>query len=178
MVIPFAGSTLSVLCHEILALVILAFLVNLLDTFISKGNSILGWYLLRLVTIVLAMALHILTDWVFDTYLPDVLTKYAPVILLGVLAAMLLLGVLNLILGAVLAIVDPIMGAIYTFFFSNIVGKQLTKAVGTTIILCAVFFLMNYFGYTIICLTVEALLTYIPFGIVMLLLWYLIGHML
>ena len=178
MVIPFDGSTIPALCHEILSLIILAFLTNLLDTLIPKGRSITGWYLLRLVTILLALGLHILADWAFDTYLPNVLVTYAPVILLGILAAMLLLGIANLFLGAVLAIVDPIMGAIYTFFFSTIVGKQLTKAVATTVILCAVFFVMNYFGYTIILLNHGALLSYIPFGIVMLILWYLIGHIL
>ena len=178
MVIPFSGSAITALCHEILSLVILAFLVNLLDTIIPRGKSISVWYLLRFFTILLAFALHIAADWAFDTYLPNVLVTYAPIILLGVLAAMLLIGIVNLFLGAVLTIVDPIMGAIYTFFFSTIVGKQLTKAVVTALILCTVFFLMNYFGYTIILLNHEALLSYIPFGFVMLILWYLIGHIL
>lgn len=178
MVLPFHGSSIPALCHEILSLVILAFLVNLLDTIIPKGKSVFGWYSLRFITILLSFGLHILADWAFDTYLPNVLITYAPIILLGVLASMLLIGLANLVLGAVLAIVDPIMGAIYTFLFSTIVGKQLTKAVVTTIILCAVFFMMNYFGYTIILLSNSALLSYIPFGIVMLILWYLIGHIL
>lgn len=177
-IIPFHGSAIPALCHEILSMIILAFLVNLLDTVIPKGKTIAGWYVLRFITVILAMALHILVDWAFDTYLPDVLVTYAPVILLGVLAGMLLLGILNLVLGAVLAVVDPIFGAIYTFFFSTIVGKQLTKAVVSTLILTAVFFLMGYFGYTIILLTNSALLSYIPFGIIMLILWYLIGHIL
>jgi hypothetical protein len=66
----------------------------------------------------------------------------------------------------------------YTFFFSNIVGKQVSKSVFTTVILCLVFFLMGYFGYTIITITAAALLTYIPLALVLLLLWYLIGHVL
>ena len=178
MVIPFHGSALTTICHEILSLIILAFMVNLLDTIIPKGKGIGTWYLLRFITIILAFALHIAVDWAFDTYLPNVLVSYAPMILLGVLAIMLLIGLANLVLGAVLAVVDPIMGAIYTFFFSTIVGKQLSKAVITTIVLCIVFFLMNYFGYTIILLNQSALLSYIPFGFVMLVLWYLIGHIL
>lgn len=178
MVVPFHGSAIAALCHEILSMIILAFLVNLLDTIIPKGKSIVSWYLFRFITIILAFALHIAADWAFDTYLPNVLVTYAPILLLGVLAVMLLIGIANLVLGAVLAIVDPIMGAIYTFFFSTIVGKQLTKAVITTIVLSIVFFLMNYFGYTIILLNYEALLSYIPFGFVMLILWYLIGHIL
>ena len=178
MVLPFQGSVLSVICHEVLSLIILAFLVNLLDSFLPKGKGIASWYLLRFVTVVLAMALYLAVRWAFDTYLPDVLVQYAPVILLGVLAAMLLLGVLNVVLGAILAIVDPIMGAIYTFFFSNIIGKQLTKAVFTSIVICIVVFLLGYFGFTLISVTQTALLSYIPMAAVMLILWYLIGHVL
>ena len=169
------SSAMGILCHEILSLVILAFLVNLLDTFIPQGESVLGWYALRLLTVVLSMALHLVVNWAFNTYLPDVLVTYAPVILLGLLLGMLLLGVLNVILGLVLTVVNPFIGAVYTFFFSNIVGKQLTKAVFSTALICAVIFLLEYFGYTVICITTGALVSYIPFIAVLAILWYLIG---
>ena len=45
-------------------------------------------------------------------------------------------------------------------------------------ILCAVVFLMEYFGYTVILITGTALLAYIPLATIMLVLWYLIGHVL
>jgi len=178
LVISFQNGVFSVLCHELLSLIILAFLFNLLDTIMPKGKSIVTWYLLRFVTIALAMALHVAADWAFDTYLPEVLVTYAPVILLGILFSLLLMGILNFLLGLLLAVFDPILGGIYTFFFSTIVGKQLTKAVVTSCILCAVFFLLGHFGYTLICVTEGALLTYIPIGLAMLILWFLIGHML
>ncbi len=177
-VLPIQGTELTALCHEVLGMVILAFLVNLLDTFIPKGKSILGWYLLRFVTVVLAMILHLVVRWAFDKYLPEVLVTYAPVILLGILAAMLLLGLLNLVLGVALTVVNPILGALYTFFFSNIVGKQLTKAVFTTALLCVVVYLMGHFGFTVIPIGQEALTAYIPLGAVSLVLWYVIGHIL
>lgn len=178
LVLSFQNSVLSVLCHEILSLIILAFLLNLLDTFIPQGKSLVTWYLLRFVTISLAMGLHIAVDWAFDTYLPEILVTYAPVILLGILGGTLLLGALNFLLGVLLAVVDPILGAIYTFFFSNIVGKQLTKAVMTALIVSIVVFLFGHFGYTLICVTEEALLSYVPAGFAMLILWYVIGHLL
>ena len=178
MLLPFTKAEIPILCHEILSLVILAFLVNLLDTFIPQGESILGWYALRFLTVVLSMALHLVVNWAFNTYLPDVLVTYAPVILLGLLLGMLLLGVLNVILGLVLTVVNPFIGAVYTFFFSNIVGKQLTKAVFSTALICAVIFLLEYFGYTVICITTGALVSYIPFIAVLAILWYLIGHVL
>ena len=177
MVISFQIGVFSVLCHELLSLILLAFLYNLLETVIPKGKSLFVWYLLRFLTISLAMVLHVAVDWAFDTYLPEVLVTYAPVLLLGILAGCLLLGVLNFILGLLLAVFDPFLGAIYTFFFSNIIGKQLTKAVVTTLIISTVFFFMGHFGYTLICVTEEALITYIPVGLAMLVLWYLIGHL-
>ncbi len=178
MLLPFSGAEIPILCHEIVSLVILAFLVNLLDTFLPKGESILSWFGLRLLTVVLAMALHLVANWAVNTYLPDFLVTYAPVILLVLLVGMLFLGVLNVILSLVLTAVNPFIGAVYAFFFSNIIGKQLTKAVFSTALICAVIYLLEYFGYTVICITAAALLSYIPLIVVLLALWYVIGHVL
>ena len=178
LVIPFQGTPLTIICSELLSLVILAFLVNLLDTFIPHGRNTLCWFLLRFLTVVLAMALHVLMDWAFKTYLPDVLVTYAPTILLIILAATMLMGLLNLILSVVLTAVNPVFGALYTFFFSSVIGKQLSKAVFTTAIISAVVLLLGEFGYTVICVSSAALAGYIPLAVVLLLLWFLIGHLL
>lgn len=176
--LPLRDAQIPALCTQVLSLVILAFLMNLLDTFIPRGKTIFSWYFLRFLTVGIAMVLHLLIRWAINTYLPEVLVTYAPTILLILLAAMLLLGLLNLFLGLVLTVVNPVIGALYTFFFSNVLGKQLTKAVFTAAILCAVVFLLEYFGYTVICITGSALLAYIPLAAVLLILWYLIGHVL
>lgn len=176
--LPLHDTAFPALCTEILSLVILSFLINLLDTLIPKGDSVLHWYGLRLITVILCMGLHFGVCWAFETFLPDFLVTYAPTVLLFVLLFMVFSGVASLILGAILTLNSPFLGAMYTFFFSNIVGKQVSKSVFTTVILCVVFFLMGYFGYTIITITAAALLTYIPLALVLLLLWYLIGHVL
>ena len=174
---PVLGTSLSLFCSQTLSLIILAFLVNLLDTFLPKGHSVFSWYGLRLLTVILSMAAHVLVKWACNTYLPRVLVLYAPVILLGILLCMLLLGVINVILGIVLTVIDPLFGGIYTFFFSNIIGKQLSKAVLSSAIICTLLILLDHFGYTVISITSSALLSYIPFGIILLVLWYLIGHL-
>jgi len=174
----FMNGSVSAICYEILAMLILSFLVNLLDSFVTRGDSVVGWYFLRFVTVLLAMLCHLAIRWVFSTYLPDVLVAYAPMILLGVLAALLLLGVLNVILGVVLTAVEPVLGAIYTFFFSNIVGKQLTKAVVTTAVLTILAFALEYFGITVVNIAEASLVGYIPLVLVLLGLWYVIGHVL
>lgn len=177
-VMPVVGIFPTVLARELLSLILLAFLVNLLDTFIPQGKTLSGWFCLRFFTVGLAMLLHLVLRWAVDTYLPGVLVTYAPIILLILLIALLLLGFFNAVLGLILTISNPIVGAIYTFFFSNIIGKQLTKAVFTTGILCVILFLMDKFGYTFIPISAAALAAYIPIVIICLILWYLIGHLL
>lgn len=177
-VLPVMDAQFPALCTQVLSLVILAFLLNLLDSFMPRGNGVISWFFLRLLTIVICMLLHLVVSWAFRTYLPEVLVTYAPTVLLFLLAFMLLSGILNLILGVIIAVNNPFLGAMYTFFFSNVIGKQLSKAIFTSSILCAVFFLMDYFGYTVICITAASLLTYIPLALVLLVLWYLIGNVL
>lgn len=176
--IPFSGTAFPALCSEILSLIILAFLVNLLDAFLPQGNSAVGWYLLRFCMVILGMLLQLVANWAFQTYLPNFLVAYAPTILLIILAASLFMGLLNLVLSVALATVNPIFGAMYAFFFGNAIGKQLSKAIFTTAIICCVFFLLGFFGYTVICITAASLMTYIPLALVLLILWYLIGHIL
>ena len=177
-VLPITDAHFSALCTQVLSMVILAFLVNLMDTFIPQGNNIVSWYLLRFMTVALCMMLHLVVCWGFETYLPTFLVKYAPTVLLILLAFMLLSGMANLILGLVISVTNPFMGAMYTFFFSTVIGKQLSKAIFTSAILCAIVFLLEYFGYTVISIAAASLLTYIPLALMLMLLWYLIGHVL
>lgn len=175
---PIADAQINALCQEILSLIILAFLVNLLDSLIPKGNNIILWYLLRFLTVAAAMVVHLLVTWAVYRYLPEFLVIHAPTVLLVLLAVMLFSGFLSLVLGLVIAISNPFLGAMCTFFFSTFVGKQLCKAVFSSAILCGVIYLLGYFGYTVICINPAALLTLLPIVPVLLVLWYLIGHVL
>lgn len=177
-VLPVCDALFPALCSELLSLLILAFLVNLLDTFMPQGEGILSWYALRFLTVLLSMGLHFGARWAFETYLPEILVTYAPMILLGVLVFMVFSGLISLVLGAILTLNSPFLGAMYTFFFSNVVGKQVSKAFFTTVIVGLVFFLLDFFGYTILTITAAALLTYLPIAALLLVLWYLIGHVL
>ena len=175
-VYPLGDLDFLPLCSEVLSLIILAFLVNLLDSFIPKGKTAVGWYLYRLLSVAASMLLHLVVRYLFRTYMPQLLVSYAPTVLLIVLVITLLSGIISLVLGFVIAIANPFLGAMYTFFFSNFMGKQLSKAMFTSAILCCIVYLMGHFGYTVICISAAALTAYIPMAIVLLLLWYLIGH--
>lgn len=177
-VLPITDLQFSTLCTQALSLIILAFLVNLSDLAIPQVKNVVSWYLLRFMGVALSMMLHLIVCWAFETYLPEVLVHYAPTILLILLGIMVLSGALSLVLGLVIAAVNPFFGAMYTFFFSNVIGKQVSKAIFSTAIVCGVLYLMDYFGYTVISVAAASLLAYIPLALALLVLWYLIGHLL
>lgn len=175
---PIIDLQFTALCEELLSLIILAFLVNLIDNFMPQGENIVSWLILRIITILLCFALQLVASWAFHKYLPIALIDYAPMILLILLAFMILSGVITLILGLVISITNPFLGAMYSFFFSNIIGKQLSKALFTTGVICVILYLMDVFGLIVIIISPAALLTYIPLAIAMVGLWYLIGYLL
>lgn len=176
--LPITDIQFPTLCTQVLSLVALAFLVNLMGTFAPRGNNVFTWLLFRLLTMALCMGAHLLMNWAARTYFPNILVTYAPMILLLILLFCLLSGIVNLLLGLVIAVSNPFLGAMYTFFFSNIVGKQVSKAVFSSAIICAVLYLLDLFGYTVICISAAALLTDIPLALVFLILWYLVGSVL
>ena len=174
----FTGADFQEVCAMLVRMVMLAFLVNLLDMLLPKGKNLFTWLLFRLITVLLAVLCQGLIVWLSETYLPAALVLYAPMILLGILVAMLLLGALKLFVGIALATINPIIGALYTFFFSSLVGRQLSKAVLTTALLSLLVHGLNCVGYTVISLVTISLWTLLPVILVLLILWYLINQVL
>lgn len=162
------------ICSELLNMIILAFLVNLVDGWIPRGKNIITWLLFRCLTVAIAYALHLLTVGLLTTYLPEGIVIYAPIILLAILALLLLTGALKILVGALLSTVNPIIGGLYTFFFANIIGKQVTKAVLTTLILAALVIGLQYAGIYTIPIVGMGIYTWLPILAVLLVLWYII----
>lgn len=174
----FARSDYTVICTQVLSMIILSFLANLFEGILPKGKRFIGWLFFRTLGIVLAMAAHLVVTWLFNSYLPQGLVTYAPTILLALLMLLLLVGALKIIVGAVLATVHPLIGAFYTFFFATVVGKALSKAVLTTAILSGIIAAMNYIGVTAVSIAGEALIAYIPLLIVLVIIWYIVSRIL
>lgn len=166
------------LCANILSMIILSFLVNLLDALLPRGESVLTWFLFRSMSVVLSMLAHLALTSLLGTFLPEVIMINAPVILLWILIIMLSVGALRLFVGAALATVNPIIGILYTFFFANIVGKQLSKAVLTTGLLTALVWIANEFSVTTLTLSTAALSAYLPFLGILVLIWYALNCLL
>lgn len=172
--IDFFSIDFSVLCSEVLSMIVLAFLVSLIDTWIPKPKNIFGWLFFRILSVAGGYLLHLLVVWLFTTYFPQAVVTYAPLVLLVILILMLVTGVLKLLIGALIATVNPIIGALYTFFFANIIGKQITKSVLTTMILAGLIIALRYAGVTAIAITSAALLAYLPIILLLAVTWYLL----
>lgn len=170
----FAGADYTVICSELVSLIILAFLMNLIDRVLPKGKNIFVWIILRVLTVVVAQAAHLAVMWLLNTYLPEGILIYAPVIILSILLLMLLTGALKFLVGLVLTTVNPLIAALYTFFFANVIGKQVTKAVLTTGILALLVFGLEKLGVGTISIALGALSAYIPLAIILLALWFIV----
>lgn len=170
----FQGAHYTSICSELLNMIILSFLVNLADGWMPKGKNIFSWLLFRVLTVALGYLMHLIVVGLLAKYLPEGILIYAPVILLGLLVLLLLTGALKLVVGAALTTINPIIGGLYTFFFATIIGKQITRSVLTTAILSGLIYGLSYLGITAISIASAALLAYIPFGILLIVLWYIV----
>lgn len=166
----------AIVCTELLSMVILSFLVNLADRWIPKGKNTVSWILLRCITVILGYAMHLVVVYLFATYLPEGIVTYAPTIMLGLLVLLLVTGIMKWVIGTLLsATVNPFVGAMYTFFFANVIGKMVTRAMLTTAIMYGLVYLLNNMGIMAIAIGSAALIAYIPFLLILAALWYLVN---
>lgn len=146
----------SALCYELVNLILIAFLFGLMDDLLPAGKNIISWTLLRCVSILVSYAGFMVANLVFTKILPGFILQYAPIILITLLVLFLAVTVFKWLIGLILGVSGgPVIGAIYTFFISHIVGKQLTKSALTSGILYLLVYLANRFGHTAITLGTD-----------------------
>ena len=174
----FDHAAYPIIAGQLLSAIILSFLVNLADCWIPKGTKMLKWFLLRCLTVLIGLVLHFAVTWLFHRFLPQGIIEYAPAVLLAILAVMLLTGALKIVVGLFLTTINPIIAALYTFFFASFLGTQVTRAVLTTGILCGTIALLQKFGITTLSIASGALVAYIPFLMVLILVWYVVNKLL
>ena len=172
----FRDAGLSVICGELLSAFALAFLVNWLDSLFPQGKGILSWFFFRLVTVALSMVAHLVVRWLAAAYLPADFLRYAPVILLGLLVVILSLGALSFLVGLLLSASNPILGGLCSFLFYNLVGRQLTRAAISTVLLAGLVYALERLEITVVSINSDSLVSLSPLLVVLLVLWYIIGQ--
>ena len=173
----FSGKDHTAVCAQLLNVVILTFAVSLADRFLPRGKNFFTWLFFRVVTVCLGLLAHLLISQLLPQLLPEGIYQYAPMVLLGILILMVLTGALKFLVGILLSTVNPIIGALYTFFFANVVGRQITRSVLTTVILCLIIYGLENLGISTIGIGMESLTLYIPYGAGLLGLWYLCNRL-
>lgn len=171
-----ACSTIPLLCSQLLSLIILCFIVHLLNFALPRGRSFVPWLLMRAVCVVLAVGVDLAANWALNAFLPAVIAESAPVALITVLAVTLLVSLFNPLLCILFTAANPIVGLLYTFFFSNTIGKNLTRAVLSAGMVFALFYGMDYFECIVINITPGALLRDSPFALALLGVWYVFDY--
>jgi len=175
---PILHADMQAISNELVRLLLIAFLVNLVGGLIPKGESILAWTLLRLITVALSVAALYCADLLLAQYLPQGFADIAPTVLILSLVALIALGSLKVFVGAALAFLDPLIAALYTFFFSNIIGRALARAMVTTALIAGLIAALNYLEITTLHIAAAALSAYIPLLLIVILLWYFVGRIL
>ena len=173
----FGGTDFATICTQLLNMVILTFVVSLADRFLPRGKNIFLWLLFRIATVCIGLMAHLFVTELLIQLLPQGFAQYAPMVLLAVLAIALLTGALKIPVGVLLTTVNPIIGGLYTFFFANVVGKQITRSVLTTVILSLVIYALEGLGIATLSISIESLILYIPYGAGLLGLWYLCNRL-
>ena len=173
-IMRFSQEPFSALCAEILSLIILVLVYNVADSLLPDGESTVSWILLRSLTIIAATVVHYLVSALTKDYLPELLVSYGPTILLFCLVASFLAGIVGALLGLVVAVINPILGLLFHFFFASRLGKELSKAVLTTAILIGLVAVLHRLGYGVISISAVALLSYIPLLLVLVTLWWVL----
>ena len=175
---PILNAEFTNICSHILKLLIIAFLVNMINEFIPKGEHLITWLLLRMITIVISIAVIYVLELALNTFLPEGLQDIAPTVLLCALIALILLGALRWVVGAVLVFLDPISAALYTFFFSTFIGRALARAMVSTALLTGLIVALHYLEISVVLIAATVLTAYIPLLLIALVLWYIVGHIL
>ena len=171
----FLGSDLNTCCRQLLSVWILSYLFNMLDDFMPRGEK-LYWLIYRLLTIAMALVLHYALYRVLKTFVPAYIVSYASTALLIALVLLFSMGILKVVLSVILTVTNPILGALYLFFFGSKPGKQLSRAFLTALILCILSFILLHTGHGVIPISQSALIGYIPFALLLVLLWWIVGY--
>ncbi len=165
---------LSALSFQLLSMVILSFLANLADSWLPNGKGVIGWFFFRCISVLLAMLLHLITVSILNALLPQIILLWTPRIMLGALTLMILLGALKVLF----AVTSPLFNALHGFFFKHTLGKMVYRAVLTTLILSAIVYALDYFGINAVYVASSALMGYLPVLLILLGIWFVIGHLL
>ena len=177
--LTFSQETDTVIFNQLLAMLLLACIVNQIYHFEPKEVKMLGWLVFRLCSTGIAIGMYIGFCWVLSKLhlerLPESIKNYGPVILLGFVLLTFLIGSIKRILSFFMKKLNPAFEGLHTFYFTNKFGLQISRGIGTTIILTVFVRGLDLLGFHQLPIGKEALAGYFPLLGLFFLLWLFIG---
>lgn len=170
-----SGAKPTAIASEFLHAFILAFMVIFLDDLIPDAKNTLSWFILQFIIGLVATLVYCFVIHCLEAYVPGLLDSFAPVILVSILLFMLLLGFLKIVLGLLLVAVNPLLGAVFTFFSTSKLGQCLFKAAISVILMFILLMFLEHQGYTSFDIVNGSILSFTPIVILLLTLWFLLG---
>lgn len=177
LIFPIFEADFPMICNQAAQLLIIAFLVNLVNGLLPQGEHVITWFFLRVIVVAVSVVLIYFADLLLAQYVPQEIMENGPMILLISLVALILLGSLKVLVGGAIAFLDPIMAALYTFFFANIIGRALAKAMLTSALIIGLVAALNALQIYAVHIAASVLTAYIPLLLIVLILWYVVGHL-
>lgn len=163
---------------SLLKLATLAFLVNILETVLPQGKKFLTWYLYRLTTAVSSLCVYLILCVLVDRFVPELFGQWAKTIILGFWALILITWLLKILMSVILTVINPIIGGLHAFFFTNPFGLQLSKSIMTTTLSAGIICILNQKGLAQFAFSDFSLVSYGPACILVILALYFFGKLL
>ena len=152
----------EILYPSILRLLILSFIVNLLEEFLPEGKNFLSWYLWRVVVVLASLTPYAILCSTLEASVPSFFGVYAKLFVWAYMALILLTGILKVGMGLILSAVNPLIGSLYAVFYTDPIGKQLSKSILTALLIMTGIALAYLDGLTEFAFADFSLLVYGP----------------
>lgn len=176
--IEFGLLSLPELSKEFLPVLIFSGILIVMDDVVPDAKNTPSWILLQFALVCAACIFY----WAFQTFIDmidlDFMEQYAPTIVFCVLFTFVTMGILKIIFTLMLVTVSPLLGAVGAWFATSMMGKALGKSVLCAILLCGISVYLNNVGLGTIAFADLSLMVYVPYMIIVLVLWVLTGHFL
>jgi hypothetical protein len=177
--LSFTEATDSEIFNHLLFMLLVACVVNQIYHFEPKEVKFLGWIVFRMFSTGIAIVLYIGFCWALPKLhldsLPEPIRQYGPIMVLGFILLTFLIGSIKRILSFFMKKLNPAFEGLHTFYFTNKFGLQISRGLGTTLILAVFFRGLDLLGYHQLPLGTDALVGYLPLMGLFFLLWVLIG---
>lgn len=165
-------------CSEFLHILVFSLILITLDDMIPDAKNTISWIVLQFSLVVLTCIVYRAFLELLGAFDQDFLQDYAAIILVCILFTFVFLGLLKIIFTLMLVTVNPLLGAVGTWFSGSKSGQILGKSVLCAFLICAIVQFVQGFGLGTIVFAQITPLVYGLYMCLLLVLWVFTGHFL